>query len=369
MSRTRTAIGWRRGRGTRVEDRRRGRRIPGATLVAAAALAAIGGPSYAVASERPTRADLAAMQRRAARLESEYALASTRRPYIVLDLESGTLRYRLMGMTMREIPIGPVDTTGLVAESDASGRGEHLAGIFTMAEKEGDPRLDPLTPEEVEAGADDENVAAVFPPEPPKRYRVSFRQPIAILVSGQEEGAGVKGVWGRVRDLAARLLRRGDSAEVALRIAFRLDPATASEFWRSIVPDQRWLVIPPEGLVLPQAGQEPPPKPKAPRKAPAPAESKPKPPGSEEGVPFRIPPPVEPPGPNGDNGVGPPAPETPPETPPEETPEPTPDPSAPPPPDDDDDDGGGTRRGGTETGGTPGMHRGGGALPAEERTR
>ena len=64
-----------------------------------------------------------------------------------------------MGMTMREIPIGPADVAGLVAESGTAGTGEHLAGIFTMAEKEGDPRQHPLSPEQVEAGADDENVA------------------------------------------------------------------------------------------------------------------------------------------------------------------------------------------------------------------
>lgn len=303
-----------------------------AAILAGAVLTAGGPPQYAgEADDRHTRADLAAVRRRAARLESEYALASTRRPYIVLDLASGTLRYRLLGMTMREIPIGPVDVVGLVADRGVAGSGKHLAGIFTMAEKEGDPRLDPLTPEQVEAGADDENVANVFPPEPPKRYRVTFRQPIAVVVSGEESRAGVKGAWGWIRDRAGRLFGRRDTPGAALRIAIRLDPAAASEVWRSIVPDQRWLVLPPEGLALPQAGQEALPKAKGPRRAaPAPTASKPQKPEPEEGVPFRIPPPIGPPEANGgsetrepqapDPSADPPAPDTPTDPPAPDTP-------------------------------------------------
>jgi len=315
------------------------RRVVAATLLAAGAVAGVLTLAGA-AADRATRADLAAMRRRTARLEGEYALSATRRPYIVLDLESGTLRYRLMGMTMREIPIGPADVAGLVAESGAAGTGEHLAGIFTMAEKEGDPRQNPLTPEQVEAGADDENVANVLPPDPPKSFRVTFRQPIAVVVSGREEQAGVKGAWGWVSERFLSLLRKGDMAGATLQIAVHLDPATASEFWRSIIPEQRWLVIPPAGRALPQAGQEPPPKPKAPRPAPAPAEKKPKKPEPEEGVPFQIPPPVEPPGPNGgDGGGGLPPPDQPAEPPPQ-----TPPPQPPP------DGGGGTHHHATHAG-------------------
>lgn len=285
--------------GGRHDARRRAILSAGVALAAALAAGAAA-LLHADGAARSTRADLAAERRRLARLESEYALASTRKPYIVLDLASGTLRYRLMGMTMREIPVGPFDAAGLVADPGAGGgAAAQLAGIFTMAEKEGDPRLNPLSPEQVEAGADDENVAVVFPPEVPKSYRVSFRQPIAVVVSAEEPRQGVKGAGAWFRAVGARLFGRRPKDEAVLRVAFRLEPAVATEFWRSIIPDQRWLVLPPEGLALPQAGQEPPPKPKAPRAAPAPPVQKPKKPEPEEGVPFQIPPPVEPPGANG----------------------------------------------------------------------
>jgi hypothetical protein len=284
----------------------------GAALAAVALLAGAGALLRADGAVRPTRADLAAERRRVARLESEYALAATRKPYIVLDLASGVLRYRLMGMTMREIPIDPLDVAGLVADGGAAGGAAQLAGIFTMDGKEGDPRLNPLSPEQVEAGADDENVAAVFAPEPPKSYRLTFRQPVAVVVSGEEARRGVKGVGAWFREVAGRLFGRRDTDAAELRVALRLEPATASEFWRSIVPDQRWLVLPPDGLALPQAGQEPPPKARGPRAAPAPSAKKPKKPEPEEGVPFRIPPPVEPAGANGggETSAPPPAPDT-----------------------------------------------------------
>jgi hypothetical protein len=257
----------------------------------------------------------------------------------VLDLASEVLRYPLMGMTLREIPIGPVDVTGLVADGGAATGPAHLAGIFTMAEKEGDPRLDPLTPEEVEAGADDENVAAVFPPEPPGRYRLSFKQPVAIQVAGVETGGGVKGAWARFRAAVGRILPRGDKTGADVRMAIHLDAGTAAEVWRSIVPDQRWLVLPPDGLALPQVGQEAPPKARGPRPQ-ATAAKKPK-PDTEEGVPFRIPPPVGPPDPNGGPpGEPPPDPATDPTTAPpapdagEDEPPPDAPPGPPPPPPD-----------------------------------
>jgi len=57
--------------------------------------------------------DMDAVRRSVSQLESEYALGSTRKPYFVLDLAARTLRCRLMGMTLREIPVAAVGTSGL----------------------------------------------------------------------------------------------------------------------------------------------------------------------------------------------------------------------------------------------------------------
>jgi hypothetical protein len=248
-------------------------------------LMAAGAPFAAAA---PTHADLQSQRRRAAVLESEVALASTRKPYLVLDLQGKALRYRLMGMTMREIAVPEVSVEGLVASDEAADL-PLLAGIFTLKEKEGDPRLKPLSPEQVEAGADDENAANVLPPEPPKDYRLTFKQPIAVEVVGHPEESGVGGAWTRFTGFLRGLRGpRGDD-EDRLRIALHLDPRSAAEFYRSLIPEVRLLIVPPSGLVLPAAGQEAPPKPRAPRAVPKPP---PKPAEPQE-VPFAIPPPVD----------------------------------------------------------------------------
>jgi hypothetical protein len=287
------------------------RRLAAAT--AAVLLIAMPGP--APAAPVPTHADLQSERRRSAVLESEVALAATRKPYLVLDLQSKALRYRLIGMTMREIPVPEVSVEGLVA-SDEAADAPALAGIFTLKEKEGDPRLKPLSPEQVEAGADDENAANVLPPEPPKEYRLMFKQPIALEVVGHPDAKGIGGAWTRFAGFLRGLRSPRGDEEDRLRIALHLDPQSAAEVYRSLIPEVRLLIVPPSGLILPAAGQEAPPKPRAPRAIPKPA---PKPAEPKE-VPFAIPPPVD------ENGASPA------ERLPDASQEPAPPPPPPPPP-------------------------------------
>jgi hypothetical protein len=298
-----------------------------ALAVAVAAGAAIAASAAGAVKPKSTRADLDAARRRAAVLESELALASTRKPYLVLDLGGKALRYRLMGMTMRDVSIPHVAVEGLET-SEASPGAPSLAGIFTLKEKEGDPRLTPLSPEQVEEGADDENAANALPPEPPKEYMLTFKQPIAVEVLGRETRGGVPGLWGRFVAALRRWHGPGGGGEARLKIALHLDPEVAAEVYRSLIPDVRLLVLPPEGMMLPAAGQEAPPKPRPPRKTPPPRVEKEEP----KEVPFQIPPPQDETGrPRDENGAGgEPAAEPPPAA-PEGEPVPPPEPPPPPP--------------------------------------
>jgi hypothetical protein len=262
------------------------------------------------AAPRPTQSDLDAARRRSAVMESEFALASTRKPYLVLDVASRTLRYRLMGMTVREIALTAIDVRGFEAGlPDGPSDPPRLAGIFTVREKEGDPRLHPLSAEQVEAGDDDENAANILPPEVPKTYRLSFKQPLRVQVEGQpaERGAVMR-TWDSVKAVFRRLSGRPHDDEAIILVEASLDPATAAEVYRSIIPELRLLLIPPPGYILPQAGQEPPPKPKPPRAEPV----RPLQPAERAGVPFQIPAPQE-------DGAPPPQ-----ETPPPDAPVPPP---------------------------------------------
>ena len=324
--------------------------LPPATGVRAAAAAQSGRADKAA---RTTRADLDAARRRAAVLESELALAATRKPYLVLDLGGRALRYRLMGMTMREVPIHDLAVEGLETSEGAPGA-PLLAGIFTLQEKENDPRLKPLSPEQVEDGADDENAANALPPEPPREYRLSFKQPIAVEVLGRETRGGVDGMWGRFVGALRRWHGPGGGDEARLKIALHLDPDVAAEIYRSLIPELHLLVLPPGGMTLPAAGQEAPPKPRPAKKTPPPVEK----PAEPKEVPFQIPPPEDEQNRKAAEESGETA-----EPPPPETPQPAPAPEPPPPPP----PGGGKQAPGPgraaagSRGGTAGSHGSGGA--------
>jgi len=272
---------WERGRG-------------GAPL--AVVLILIGG-SWALAA-RPaehavTRADLDAARRRVDRLEAEAALTAGRKPYIVLDLERRVILVRLMGMTVREILLQETETRGLVPPSRDGSAPEPftLAGIFALQEKEGDPRLSPLTPEQIEAGLDDENAADTLPPEPPAAYALRFKQPVLVRVIGAGGVGPIGGIAYRLRAFW-RSLRGSDAGagrtESVIPVTLRLDETVARELYRTVIPGERWLLVPPPGLILPGAGQELPRTIRPPRPIPRPTPAQAAPPG----VPFRIPPPV-----------------------------------------------------------------------------
>ena len=266
-------------------------------LVAAGASAAILGAGHAdPGALAPTRADLDGLRRKAARLECELALGRSHKPYLVVDAAQRQLRVALMGMTVREIPLESVELSGLVrAERSGAPGPAALAGITTLSEKEADPRLKPLTPSDVEAGAADENVADVLPPEAPAVYGLLFKQRMVARVEGMSDkstsGSRLAEWW---RSLWPGATAGSDG--VALGAIVRMDATVAREIWRSILPGERLLVVPPNGFLLPDFDQEPPRSIKPPKTAPPPGPSQTPP---AQGVPFRIPPPLEAPSANG----------------------------------------------------------------------
>lgn len=282
--------------GRRSDPRRRRGRIGIAAVLAAALGAGVLPAAPRSGSGRAsgaTRADLDAVRRTVAQLECERALGLTLKPYLVLDLGARILRYRLMGMTMREVTIDRAEARGLrSAAGTATPDPTSAAAVFTLREKEGDPRLSPLTPEQIEAGLDDENAADVLPPEPPAAYALAFRQPVVLRILGAPPGGGIGGSFAALaawwHGLRHSDRRRGDPRP-ALEIALRLDPGAAGEIYRSLVPGERFLVLAPSGLLLPAAGQEPARaiRPARPTPTPAPPPQPPAP-----GVPFQIPPPL-----------------------------------------------------------------------------
>ena len=260
-------------------------------LAAGAGLVAAPAGRGAAGVAAPTRADLDALRRRVALLEGELALARSRKPYLVLDAAESQLRVALLGLTVREIPLASIDFDGALQahEGDAMAALAQ-AGIVTIKEKENDPRLKPLTPSDIEAGAADENVADVLPPEAPADYELLFTQPALARIEGIAEK---RTVWSRLVAWWSRPASGAGtgSGGMVLGVAVHLDETPAREIYRSLLPGERLILVPPRGFLLPAFGQEPPRSIKPPRQTAPPAPPQGPPP---QGVPFRIPPPVEP---------------------------------------------------------------------------
>src|SRR5262245_37160826 len=188
-------------------------------LLAAAGLAATpalrGGPS---------RTDLDLARRKVAVLESELALARSRKPYVVVDARTNRLRYSLLGVTMRDIPLAGLRMDGLRRADEGGTAGPlTLAGIVTLQEKENDPRVSPLTPEQIEAGAADENVADALPPEAPGDFEVQFKQALTLRVqgvTGKKSSFGGSSWW-------SRLWQGRGGKDRGLRITAQLDETAA----------------------------------------------------------------------------------------------------------------------------------------------
>jgi len=281
------------GRGRGPEGReRRGRRAAAllaivAVFAGAALESAVG--AGAARAGAPTRDGLDLLRRKVALLESELALSRSRKPYLVVDASAKRLRYSLLGMTMREITAPSIRIDGLRLAGEGGTRGPlTMAGIVTLKDKEKDPRLEPLTPEQIEAGAADENVADALPPEAPADFDLRFKQAIVLRVEGVPEK---KSAWSRASGWWGRLWPGGGGGQdrISLRLDVRLDETAAREVYRSLIPGLRLVIVPPAGLLLPDAGQEAPRsvRPGRPARSLVPLPGPP-----SEGVPFRIPPPV-----------------------------------------------------------------------------
>jgi len=268
---------------------------PGAGVVlAAVAIAALSGFAAPGAGTVATRADLEAARVQVARLEAEQVLARNRKPWVVIDIPARTICYRLLGMELREIPFTDFETHGLerTAPGGKAPEARFLAGIFSLKEKEQDPRLSPLTPEQIEAGLDDENTADALPPDPPASYRLWFDQSLVVRVNGTGDDRGV-GEW--LRDWWRSVRRSGPAQREGptVHVKIAIEAEIAREIYRSLIPGGRIIVVPPRGFVLPDIGQPASTAVRQDRVRARPAPEASPAPSPEAGVPFRLPPPED----------------------------------------------------------------------------
>jgi len=169
-------------------------------------------------------------------LEAELPLASSRKPYLILDLVSSGLLYRISGMTPKEIPFRIDSIRGpegwLVPDPDALS--------ILVLEGRGAPR-EVIRPPDPDNPVDPRKDPKVFPPDPPTDYILSFDRPVKVRILGEKD-AGWKDSLGSLRKAVRRWLGKG-SGRGGIQIQLRLPAERAQEIYRGLYHGEKLLVL------------------------------------------------------------------------------------------------------------------------------
>ena len=240
------------------------RRLRRATLLLLAILPAAPTPAPAATGEGARYLELHAkrdeLRRLNALLEEEARLASTRAPYVVLDLGKRTMDFRIRGKTFKTYRFEAIriDTRheGLTWSEVA----RRLAEPITMELKEGgnpelippDPDEDPnLPPEDGDGDEEPASDASLLGVDAPTDYQVDFEQGVVFHVSAPHAAGLMDKAMNGLGELAAGLRSvfsgwlgaepAQDGPWLDLHLAATVE--TARQLHHSLLPGERFLII------------------------------------------------------------------------------------------------------------------------------
>lgn len=198
--------------------------------VGAIAFLALRRPDYSPRKTPPT------VEQEARLLEAELPLASTRKPYLILDLVSSRLIYRISGMTPKEIPFRIDSIRGpggwLLPDPDS------LA--ILVLEGRGAPR-EVIRPPDPDKPVDPLKDPKIFPPDPPSDYILSFDRPVKVRIVGEKD-TGWKDRLGSLKKAVRQWLGMG-KGRGGLRIQLRLPAERAQEIYRGLYHGEKLLLL------------------------------------------------------------------------------------------------------------------------------
>ncbi|HEV8335016.1 MAG TPA: hypothetical protein VGR67_01190 [Candidatus Polarisedimenticolia bacterium] len=187
-------------------------------------------PEYPPTKVRPT------LEQETRRLEAELPLAASKLPYLVLDLLSGRLEYRISGMSPKSIPFQIGSLRGAAGTASLDPR--HLT-LLVLKER-GAPR-EVIKPPDPDKPVDPLKDPKIFPPDPPSEYVLSFEEPVRIRVVGERRITWKSGFTALRRAMRRWVARR--AGKESIRIEIRLPAERAQEIYRSLYPGERILVL------------------------------------------------------------------------------------------------------------------------------
>ena len=201
-----------------------------ATAVVIAVLVALRRPDYRPREAEPT------LEQETRRLEVEQPLASSREPYLILDLLSSRLVYRISGMTPKIIPFKIDSIRGpqgpLIPDQGAL--------TLLILEERGAPR-EVITPPDPDNPVEPLKDPKIFPPDPPTDFILSFDRPLKLRILGEKD----QGWRDRVTSMGKTVRRwfgKGQD-QGRTRIQLRFPAERAQEIYRGLYQGERILVL------------------------------------------------------------------------------------------------------------------------------
>jgi hypothetical protein len=170
------------------------------------------------------------------RLEAELPLAASRKPYLVLDLLTSRLIYRISGFTPKTIPFRIDSIRGPRGLQALAREGLWLAAL----QERGAPR-ELIQPPDPTKPADPLKDPKIFPPDPPTDYVLSFDRPFEIHIVG-ERGEGWRERLGTLTNALGRWMGKKRGKE-EVRIQLRLPAGKAQEIYRALYRGEQVLVL------------------------------------------------------------------------------------------------------------------------------
>jgi hypothetical protein len=172
------------------------------------------------------------------RLELEYPLAATKKPYLILDLPDSRLDYRLSGMTLKSIPF-QIDSIQKQGKPGRLIRGENF---LLEIEDRGAP-LEVIVPPDPNQPVDPLKDPKLFPPDPPTDFTMLFDHPVKVRFLGTKVEGWKERFQGVGRAVRGWLPWGRGSGKGEIRIQLSLPASQAQEIYRALYRHENVLVL------------------------------------------------------------------------------------------------------------------------------
>jgi hypothetical protein len=206
--------------------------ILGLLLGAAAGYQAVRSGGYAGPGHQPS------LEQETRQLETEYPLALTKKPYLILDLLNSRLDYRLSGVTIKSLPIR------IESIRDHGKKGSLKPGrstLVTIEDRGAPPEV--IVPPDPNKPVDPLEDPKLFPPAPPTDFTLLFDLPVKVRILGEKQEGWKARMQGVGRTVSDWLPWGPGAGKGEIRVQLRLPSAQAQEVYRALYHDEKVLIL------------------------------------------------------------------------------------------------------------------------------